>query len=185
MKNVITRSILIIVITIILLVLLSTNSRAYSYYVKTFAIDAYDYEYIIASTGDQTFNVKLTTESIYGYNPVTIYIFDKENFKNWEEDFSYKFINSTYNPDGDYYLHLNEKSRYYLVIDNSKSFFDSKITITLSTYGFYGGEIFVRENELSNRFYILFTILLAPLTFIAIRVSKRKKQSPMKMNKQQ
>ena len=151
-------------ISIIFLTVLLLNSRVSSYS-NTFLIEGYEYEYIIFTTGDQTFNLKLTADSIFGYYPVTIFIFDKENFNNWKGDRSYNFINAIYNPDGEYYLHLNENSKYYLVIDNSDSFFDSKITISLGGYGFYRGEIFVNEKELSNLLYILFSLVLIPITY--------------------
>lgn len=174
MKLIGVRSALIILITIIFFSILLSSLKVSSYY-NTFLIDAYEYEYIIFSTGDQTFNVKLTADPIFGYYPVTIFIFDKENFKNWKNDRSYSFIDAIHNPDGDYYLHLDENNKYYLVIDNSDSFFDSRITISLSFYGFYGGEIFVNENELSNLLYILFSLVLVPITYLAVRMSKKKK----------
>ncbi len=179
MKLIRARSALITLIAIIFLTILLSSSRVSSYS-NTFLVDAYKYEYIIFTTGDQTVNIKLTAEPIFGYYPVTIFIFDKKNFNNWKNDLSYSFINATHNPDGEYYLRLNENSRYYLVIDNSDSFFDSKITISLSSYGFYGGEIYVRENELTNLLFLLFALLFIPLTYLAVRISKKKKvESPV------
>ncbi len=174
MKSIKTRDALITLIMIVFLTILLPSSRVSSYF-NTFLVEAYEYKHIIVNTGDQTFNVKLTVDPKYDYYPVIIFIFNKENFNNWKNERSYSFINAFYNPDGEYYLHLNENSKYYLVIDNTDNFLDSEIRISLGSYGFYGGEVFVNENELSNLLYILFSLVLIPITYLAVRMSKRRK----------
>jgi len=171
-------------ITIILLVIQSsvTTIKAYSDIIE---IEAYEYAAIKFFTGDQTFAARLSIEPVEGYTPVRHYVFDSKNFRNWKNDRAYYSIDWTLE-EGFYYLHLDENTKYFLVLDNTGVLFDTEISISiLPRYGFYDQEVYVKGEIPSNLLYSLFSILLIPITMLIVGLlRKRKKETIIVVDEQ-